>query len=75
MREVTHTGKRKKLRPHYIGPFRILEKVQPSTYRLELPTEMSKSHNVFYVSQLKLFHREVEENQKNTAPISDVGMK
>lgn len=46
-------GKRGKLNPRYIGPFQILERIGPVAYRLELPQELSKVHDVFHVSNLK----------------------
>ncbi|GKC33381.1 putative reverse transcriptase domain-containing protein [Tanacetum coccineum] len=42
-----------KLNPRYVGPFRILKKVGPVAYRLELPKELSGIHEVFHVSSLK----------------------
>lgn len=50
---VIHFGKRGKLNPRYIGPFLILERIGPVAYRLELPQELSKVHDVFHVSNLK----------------------
>ena len=41
--------------PRYIGPFEILERVGPAAYRLALPMEMSKIHNVFHVSILRKY--------------------
>ncbi|GKE86419.1 putative reverse transcriptase domain-containing protein, partial [Tanacetum coccineum] len=46
-------GKRGKLNPRYIGPFKILERIGPGAYRLELPEELSNVHNTFHVSNLK----------------------
>nr|GEV85984.1 putative reverse transcriptase domain-containing protein [Tanacetum cinerariifolium] len=45
--------KRKKLNPRYIGPFQIIERIGPVAYRLELPQELSKVHNMFHICNLK----------------------
>ena len=52
---VIQFQKRGKLNPRYIGSFRILEKIGPIAYRLELPPELSRIHNVFHVSMLKKY--------------------
>ncbi|GJR20103.1 hypothetical protein Tco_0968630 [Tanacetum coccineum] len=46
-------GKRGKLNPRYVGPFKVLEKVGAVAYKLELPQELSRVHNTFHVSSLK----------------------
>lgn len=52
-RGITRFGKGGKLNPKYIGPFEILERVGEVAYRLALPPNLSKVHNVFHVSQLR----------------------
>ncbi|GJY85275.1 putative reverse transcriptase domain-containing protein [Tanacetum coccineum] len=50
---VVRFGKRGKLNPRYVGPFKVLEKVGAISYKLELPQELSRVHNTFHVSNLK----------------------
>ncbi|GKD69228.1 hypothetical protein Tco_1323318, partial [Tanacetum coccineum] len=52
-KEVERFGKREKLNPRYVGPFKVLEKVGEVAYKLELPKELSRVHNTFHVSNLK----------------------
>ncbi|GJS57458.1 hypothetical protein Tco_0652242 [Tanacetum coccineum] len=50
---VVRFGKRGKLNPRYVGPFKVLEKVGSVAYKLELPEELSRVHSTFHVSNLK----------------------
>ncbi|GJU38298.1 putative reverse transcriptase domain-containing protein [Tanacetum coccineum] len=50
---VIHFGKRGKLNPCYIGPFKILAKVGMLAYQLELPEQLIRVHITFHVSNLK----------------------
>ncbi|GKB47345.1 putative reverse transcriptase domain-containing protein [Tanacetum coccineum] len=50
---VVRFGKRGKLNPRYVGPFKVLEKVGSVAYKLGLPKELSRVHNTFHVSNLK----------------------
>ncbi|GKC74969.1 putative reverse transcriptase domain-containing protein [Tanacetum coccineum] len=46
-------GKRGKLSQRYIRPFKVLERVGPVVYKLELPKELQGIYNTFHVSNLK----------------------
>ncbi|XP_022007315.1 uncharacterized protein LOC110906500 [Helianthus annuus] len=50
---VVRFGKRGKLNPRYVGPFKILQRIGKVAYKIELPAELGNIHDVFHVSQLK----------------------
>ncbi|GJW75192.1 putative reverse transcriptase domain-containing protein [Tanacetum coccineum] len=50
---VIRFGKRGKLNPRYIRPFKILKRVGPLAYTLELPEELSNVYSTFHLSNLK----------------------
>jgi hypothetical protein len=41
-----------KLMTKYYGPFRVIAKIGPAAYKLQLPSS-TEIHHVFHVSQLK----------------------
>nr|GEX14935.1 putative reverse transcriptase domain-containing protein [Tanacetum cinerariifolium] len=43
----------RKLKPRYIGPFKVLAKVGTVAYRLELPKQLIRVYSTFYVPNLK----------------------
>nr|GEU34172.1 reverse transcriptase domain-containing protein [Tanacetum cinerariifolium] len=50
---VIRFGKRGKLNPRYIRPFKVLAKVRTVSYRIELPNQLSRVHSTIHVSSLK----------------------
>ncbi|KAL0559074.1 hypothetical protein IC582_003663 [Cucumis melo] len=55
MRGVLRFERRGKLSPRFVGPFEILERIGPVTYRLVLPPSLSTVHDVFHVSMLRKY--------------------
>nr|GFB10799.1 putative reverse transcriptase domain-containing protein [Tanacetum cinerariifolium] len=53
---VVRFDKRGKLNPRYVGTFKVLKRVGDVAYKLDLPEELSRVHNTFYVSNLKKCH-------------------
>nr|GFA25954.1 putative reverse transcriptase [Tanacetum cinerariifolium] len=53
---VVRFGKRGKLNPRYVGPFKVLERVGDVAYKLDLLEELRRVHNTFHVSNLKKCH-------------------
>nr|GEW44187.1 putative reverse transcriptase domain-containing protein [Tanacetum cinerariifolium] len=53
---VVRFGKRGKLNPRYVGPFKVLERIGDVPYNLDLPEELNRVHNTFHVSNLKKCH-------------------
>ncbi|WMV09953.1 hypothetical protein MTR67_003338 [Solanum verrucosum] len=53
MKGVMRFGKKGKLSPRYIGPYRISKRIGKVAYELELPQELAAVHPIFHISMLK----------------------
>ncbi|KAL4291968.1 hypothetical protein GQ457_14G013250 [Hibiscus cannabinus] len=54
-RDVLRFGRKGKLSPRFIGPYRILQRIGSVAYQLELPPELQCIHDVFHVSMLRRY--------------------
>ena len=55
LKGVTRFGKKGKLRPRFIGPFEILQRIGKVAYRLALSPDLALVHNVFHVLMLRKY--------------------
>jgi len=53
-------GQKGKLTPRYIGPFEILQRIDPVGYRLALPPALQGIHDIFHVSNLHRYMSDPE---------------
>ena len=67
-RKILQFGKKGKLSPRFIGPYEILEQIGPVAYRLPLPPELAKLHNVFHVSMLRRYR----SDGSHILPVQDI---
>ncbi|GJS59079.1 putative reverse transcriptase domain-containing protein [Tanacetum coccineum] len=50
---VVRFGKKGKLAPRFVRPFKITKRIGPVTYRIRLPEKLNCVHDTFHVSNLK----------------------
>ena len=48
-------GNKGKLSPRYIGPYEIVEKIGHLAYKLALPPDLARIHDVFHVNMLRRY--------------------
>ena len=58
MKGQTRFGVKGKLAPRYVGPYEIIEKINPVAYQVALPPELEHMHNVFHFSMLRDYLRD-----------------
>lgn len=68
MKGIMRFGKKGKLSPRYIGPYKILRRIGQVAYELELPSELEFVNPVFHVSML----RKCIGDPSRVVPIKDV---
>ncbi|GJU58150.1 putative reverse transcriptase domain-containing protein [Tanacetum coccineum] len=71
---VVRFGKRGKLNPRYVGPFKVLEKVREVAYKLELPEELSRVQNTFHFVEepVEIMDCEVKRLKRSRIPLVKV---
>ncbi|KAI3828867.1 hypothetical protein L1987_02977 [Smallanthus sonchifolius] len=68
---VIHFGKKGKLAPRYVGPFKILEKVGKVAYKLELPPSLGNTMH-FVEKPVEIMDREIKQLKRSRIPIVKV---
>ncbi|XP_048502958.2 uncharacterized protein LOC125498734 [Beta vulgaris subsp. vulgaris] len=71
MKGVMRVGQKGKLSLKFVGPYEILERIGEVTYRLALLPELSKVHDVFYVSQLRRY----SSDPSHVIPVESVSVE
>ncbi|KAA3470474.1 DNA/RNA polymerases superfamily protein [Gossypium australe] len=55
IRDSLKAASDRKLSPRFIEPYEIIERIGPIAYRLLLPPELEKIHDVFHISMLRRY--------------------
>ncbi|WMV14244.1 hypothetical protein MTR67_007629 [Solanum verrucosum] len=71
MKGVMRFGKKGKLSPRYIGPYKICKRIDNVRYEFELPPELTTIHMVFHISMLK----KCIGDPSLIIPTEDIGIK
>ena len=66
--KILRFGNKGKLSPRFIEPYEILERIGLVAYRLVLPPELAKLHNVFHVSMLRRYRFD----ELHILPVQDI---
>ena len=67
-RKILRFGQKGKLSPRFIRPYEILERIGPVAYRLALPPELAKLHDVFHVSMLRRYR----SDESHILPVQEI---
>ncbi|KAK5812210.1 hypothetical protein PVK06_027629 [Gossypium arboreum] len=67
-KKILRFGRKGKLSPRFIGPYRILKRVGPVAYQLELPPELNRIHDVFHVYMLRRYR----SDPTHVVPVAEI---
>ena len=60
-------NKNKKLKPRKLGPYKIIEKVSPVTYKIDFPKNI-RIHPIIHVSELEPYYKDNFKRKKEPPP-------
>ena len=67
-KKILRFGRKEKLSPRFISLYEILERVGLVAYRLALPLDLAKLHDVFHVSMLRRYRYDTS----HILPVQDI---
>ena len=67
-RKILRFSQKWKLSPRFIGQYEVLERIGPVAYRLALPPELAKLHDVFHVSMLRRYR----SDESHILPVQEI---
>ncbi|KAA3466370.1 DNA/RNA polymerases superfamily protein [Gossypium australe] len=70
-KKVMRFGRKSKLSPRFIEPYRVLKHVGPVVYQLELPSELKQMHDVFHVSMLRRY----QSDPSHVLPVEEIEVR
>lgn len=70
-KKILRFGKKGKLSPRFIRPYRVLRRLGPVAYQLELPPELNRIHNVFHVSMLRRY----QSDPSHVVPVEEIEVR
>ena len=66
--KVLRFVKKGKLSPRFMGSYEVLERIGPVTYRLAVPPELAKLHDVFHVSMFQKYR----SDESHILPVQEI---
>ncbi|XP_012481005.2 uncharacterized protein LOC105795900 [Gossypium raimondii] len=70
-KKLLRFGRKGKLSPRFIGPYRVLQRVGSVAYQLDLPPKLDQVHDVFHVSMLRFYR----SNPTHIVPVEEIEVK
>ncbi|KAG8473027.1 hypothetical protein CXB51_034902 [Gossypium anomalum] len=70
-KKLLQFGKKGKLSLRFIGPYRVLKRVGPVAYQLELPLKLDRIHDAFHASMLRRYR----SDPTHVVPVAEIDVQ